>query len=94
MFALLKFQDKGDLFVSLDGNFGLVHKQNSGTSKEPPQIAESLFLDQSKLNEFVKTYDTSSKVGEGVRFIYCLHKFAFFNKQTNDIYICLPLVLW
>lgn len=60
-------QERGDLFVSLDGNFGLVHKQNSGNSHEPPQVAGSVFLEQSKLDDFVKTYDTSTKVGEGVR---------------------------
>lgn len=71
--TMLTFQEKGTLFVSLDGNFGLVSKQNAGTSLEPPNIAHSLFLEQADVDSFVNNYDTASKKGEGVKFSIDLH---------------------
>ncbi|MGH0120458.1 UNVERIFIED_CONTAM: hypothetical protein FKN15_066345 [Acipenser sinensis] len=60
-------QKNGELFVSLDANFGLVHKQNSGHSCEAPQLAPAVFLSQADVDAFVNGYDDTSKKGHGKR---------------------------
>lgn len=52
--------------MSLDANFGLVHKQNSGHSCEAPQLAPAVFLSQADVDAFVNGYDDTSKKGHGV----------------------------
>lgn len=50
----------------MDGNFGLVHKANSGQSYEAPQVAKCVFLSQPSVDNFVNTHNTNSKKGGGV----------------------------
>lgn len=45
--------------MSLDANFGLVHKKNSGVSVEEPQIASQVFLKREEVIEFMDNYQDS-----------------------------------
>jgi hypothetical protein len=39
----------GSLFISMDANFGLVHKASAGKSLEPPKHGDRFFLDDEKV---------------------------------------------
>ena len=57
--------------LCLDGNQGLVRKKSSGLSVKDPS-SKDYFLDQSKVDQFVKSYKKSSKQGGGgLQYICC-----------------------
>ena len=46
----------------MDGNFGLVHKRNSGkTHSTDSPMSDMFFLDQEKVDQFVDSYYPDSK---------------------------------
>ncbi|XP_061170780.1 uncharacterized protein LOC133180253 [Saccostrea echinata] len=47
--------------LSLDGNFGLVHKKSSGEGSGIPRRKERFFMDQDKVDAFVSTYGLDTK---------------------------------
>lgn len=68
---ILIFQDGGSLALSLDANFGLVHKQNSGSSVEEPQLASQMFFDRKDVNDFMEKCDDKKK-NKAVNFLWKL----------------------
>ncbi|XP_019643775.1 PREDICTED: uncharacterized protein LOC109484857 [Branchiostoma belcheri] len=52
---------EGTQIISLDGNFGLVRKKSSGTSSEPPLHGTSVFLDDDAVQDYMASYDDTSK---------------------------------
>ena len=58
--------------MSLDGNFGLVHKRNSGTSHDSPQLASTMFFPQAEVDQHVDNYTTVTKKGGGVSTLFIL----------------------
>ncbi|XP_033113345.1 uncharacterized protein LOC117113944 [Anneissia japonica] len=61
-------KDGGTKFVSLDANFGLVRKKNSGHSLEPPKHENRYFVADGKVQEFVGHYNDCSSSKECHRF--------------------------
>ena len=59
--------------MCLDGNFGLVRKQTSGKDVNPPRMGTLYFLEQCKVDEFVKESDKEKKV------VVCIHMFTYFH---------------
>ena len=51
--------------ISLDANFGLVHKQHSGISSNSPSLKNKLFVPQDDVDDFVRQYKYDAK-GESV----------------------------
>lgn len=47
--------------MSMDANFGLVRKHNSGTSPRPLSLVDSYFIDSSDVDSFVNSYGSDSK---------------------------------
>ncbi|ELT94692.1 hypothetical protein CAPTEDRAFT_209352, partial [Capitella teleta] len=45
---------KRELIVCMDGNFGLVRKENSGRSFDPPILAGSFFIDDEDVQQHIK----------------------------------------
>lgn len=68
-------QKNDSIFVSLDANFGLVRKKNSGTSLEPPKHASKFFINQEEVDDYVDQYSTqtSSKEEHQVSSTYYRH---------------------
>ena len=52
---------KGDLFISMDANFGLVHKANSGQRCSTSDLKNLFFLNQDKVDIFVDEYFQDTK---------------------------------
>jgi hypothetical protein len=48
------------MYVSMDAVFGCVRKISAGTSVRPPNYGETLFIDQSKVDSFMKSYSGKS----------------------------------
>ncbi|XP_035690811.1 uncharacterized protein LOC118425820 isoform X2 [Branchiostoma floridae] len=46
----------GTQIIALDGNFGLVRKQSSGTSSGPPLHGTTLFMEDDRVQDFVEKY--------------------------------------
>ena len=56
-FSFVSFQSDGVLTVCLDGNFGLVRKNNAGSSDAAPEsLHAGFFLESDKVDTFVQTY--------------------------------------
>ena len=45
------------MYVSIDGNFGLVRKLNSGSSQLQPKHAGRFFIPSHEVDTFVEEYD-------------------------------------
>ena len=52
----MNFQGDVTQIISLDGNFGLVHKKSAGEGTGLARRKESFFMDQDKVDAFVSTY--------------------------------------
>ncbi len=48
----------GQLFYSIDGNFGLCRKKASGSSVRPPLHQQTMFFDQDAIDKYVQKYET------------------------------------
>lgn len=46
----------GEVYLSIDGNFGLCRKKSSGSSVRAPLHSDSVFLDQEDIDKFVNSY--------------------------------------
>lgn len=57
----MNFQSEVTKIISLDGNFGLVHKKSSGEGTGLPRRKERFFMDQDKVDAFVSTYGKDAK---------------------------------
>jgi len=62
----------GPLIVSLDANFGLVRKQSSGRSTEPPKHGDLAFLSDDAAKEFVDGYNARQKPDDQVSSIFLI----------------------
>ena len=61
IFLFVTVQSNGVLTVSLDGNFGLVRKNNAGSSDvAPASLSGGFFLDSEKVDSFVRNYGQDS----------------------------------
>ncbi|ELU15386.1 hypothetical protein CAPTEDRAFT_203327, partial [Capitella teleta] len=79
---------KRELIVCMDGNFGLVRKENSGRSFDPPILAGSLFIDDEDVQQHIKrandTNNTQYKaVSTSMSIIQILHKQSNFRTAAN-----------
>uniref|UniRef100_X1ZM16 Uncharacterized protein n=1 Tax=Capitella teleta TaxID=283909 RepID=X1ZM16_CAPTE len=79
---------KRELIVCMDGNFGLVCKENSGRSFDPPILAGSLFIDDEDVQRHIKRAlrDKQSKykaVSTSMSIIQILHKQSNFRTAAN-----------
>jgi hypothetical protein len=53
-------QEGGVTTISVDANFGLVRKHNSGSSPLPSDYANAFFLDAEEVDAFVKNYGSEN----------------------------------
>ncbi len=49
-------QENGQIYLSIDGNFGLCRKQAAGASVRGPLCKEGFFMDQKEIDTFVENY--------------------------------------
>ena len=56
------------MFISLDALFGCVRKVSAGTSVRPPNHGETLFIEQAKVDSFLKNYQ-----GKSLKSQVCIH---------------------
>lgn len=75
----INFQSEVNKVISLDGNFGLVHKKSSGEGAGLPRRKGRFFLDQDQVDAFVSTYGVDTKKQSIVS--------LFFNEQVDDYMI-------
>jgi len=61
---VIAFQDKGDLFISMDANFGLVRKSSAGNSQFEPRSDSRLFTPQAVIDDFVKNDKQKASVNK------------------------------
>ncbi|XP_028412645.1 uncharacterized protein LOC114535544 [Dendronephthya gigantea] len=52
----------GNMYVSLDALFGCVRKISAGTSVRPANHGETLFIEQTKVDSFLKNYKVTSSL--------------------------------
>ena len=54
-------QEQGSVFVSLDGNFGLVHKTKRGTGYDKAKLASAAFLPEEDVDRYLETHDNTTR---------------------------------
>lgn len=57
------------LVMSLDGNFGLVHKRSAGRSFEPALHGNRMFVDDQFVKRYMDEYSIEAKDDDVVRLI-------------------------
>jgi hypothetical protein len=57
----MNFQSEVNKVISLDGNFGLVHKKSSDERAGLPRRKGRFFLDQDQVHAFVSTSGVDAK---------------------------------
>ena len=51
--TFLHLQQNGNVFYSVDANFGLVCKKSSGKSREPPKRSTEIFISDSEVDAYI-----------------------------------------
>lgn len=59
-------QSTGTVTISLDGNFGLVRKKNSGSSYQKPYANGFYFIDADETDQFVQSYCSKDEKNDKV----------------------------
>ena len=54
--SVYKNLQDGNVFYSIDGNFGLCRKRASGSSVRPPLHQQTMFFSQESIDKYVETY--------------------------------------
>ena len=70
------------MYVSIDGNFGLVRKLNSGSSQLEPKHEGRFFIPSHEVDKFVEEYDDNSSLNIKV----CFHS-KFMTLMLD--YVCI-----
>lgn len=91
--------------VSMDGNFGLVHKANAASCRDPPlmrHVGETpIFLDQSAVDDFVASQQKVPKMKGTVcmiihsKFINCCFRVCIYTSLSclESFLFSIPFVL-